>query len=107
VVVFAPAAVSEDPAADTESLRQYLSTYARVPNYRAMYEASGFGHALADGRIGDDLLSAVGVIGTSGDIAARVAQYEAAGATEVVIAPMAGAHADRDLWRRTAEAIVR
>lgn len=104
IVVFAPGAVSEDPAGDTESLRAYLSTYARVPNYRAMYEASGFAHALADGNIGDDLLSAVGVIGTADDVSARVAAYAEAGATEVVITPMASAHQDRGLWQRTAEA---
>ncbi|MEV0728024.1 LLM class flavin-dependent oxidoreductase [Polymorphospora sp. NPDC050346] len=107
VVVFAPGAVSVDRAGDVESLRHYLSTYARVPNYRAMYEASGFAHALAGGEIGDDLLSAVGVIGSDDDVTARVAEYAAAGATEVVITPMASAHQDRDLWRRTGEAAVR
>lgn len=104
VVVFSPAAVSEDLAEDTEALRQYLSTYARVPNYRAMYEASGYGHALQGGRIGDDLLSAVGMVGTAEQVAGRVAEFRAAGATEVVITPMASAHGDRALWRRTAEA---
>jgi alkanesulfonate monooxygenase SsuD/methylene tetrahydromethanopterin reductase-like flavin-dependent oxidoreductase (luciferase family) len=107
VVVFAPGAVSDDPVADTESLRQYLSTYARVPNYRAMYEASGFSHGLSDGNISDDLLAAVGVIGTADHLATRVAEYESAGATEVVITPMASAHRDRSLWQRTAEAVVR
>jgi alkanesulfonate monooxygenase SsuD/methylene tetrahydromethanopterin reductase-like flavin-dependent oxidoreductase (luciferase family) len=107
VVVFTPGAVAQDPVADTESLRQYLSTYARVPNYRAMYEASGYGHALKDGSIGDDLLRAVGVIGTAEEVAARVDAFAAAGATEVVLAPMASAHDDRDRWTRTARAVLR
>ncbi|WP_434740373.1 LLM class flavin-dependent oxidoreductase [Micromonospora sp. SH-82] len=105
VVVFTPGAVSDDPATDTESLRQYLSTYARVPNYRAMYEASGYAHALTDGGIGDDLLRAVGVIGSADQVTGRIAEFAAAGATEVVLAPMASAHDDRDRWRRTARAV--
>lgn len=107
VVVFAPGAVSEDHADDLELLRNYLSTYARVPNYRKMYETSGYGHAMATGEVGDDLLNAVGVVGSAADVSARVDEFQAAGATEVVLAPMARAHLYRDLWQRTAEAMLR
>lgn len=106
VVVLVPGSVSRDRAADREQLRYYLSTYARVPNYRRMYEASGYGAALRGGEIGDELLDHVGVVGTQDDVRATVAAYHEAGATDVVITPMAEAHYDDGLWQATAEAVV-
>ncbi|WP_228989077.1 LLM class flavin-dependent oxidoreductase [Streptomyces sp. DH8] len=105
VTVMIPGMVSDDLAADREILRTYLSTYARVPNYRRMYEASGFADEVHSGRIGDGLLDGVGVVGDEDAVGAGIARYHAAGATEVVLTPMAGAHYDAALLRRTAEAV--
>lgn len=106
VVVLVPGSVSHNRDSDREHLRKYLSTYARVPNYRRMYEASGYGAALRSGEIGDELLDHVGVMGTHDDLRAAIAGYHEAGATDVIITPMAEAHYDEGLWRRTAEAVV-
>ncbi|KQS63657.1 LLM class flavin-dependent oxidoreductase [Modestobacter sp. Leaf380] len=107
VVVITPAAVSEDLDHDTAWMRDYLQNYARIPNYRAMYEASGLGHDLTGGQVGDDLLHAASVIGADDLVTERVAEFAAAGATEVVVSPMASAHHDAGLWRRTLQAALR
>jgi alkanesulfonate monooxygenase SsuD/methylene tetrahydromethanopterin reductase-like flavin-dependent oxidoreductase (luciferase family) len=106
LIVFVPAAVSDDPEADVEQLRNYLLTYTRVPNYRRMYEAAGLGAAMQGRTVGDELVHSVGVIGKAEEIAERVAAFRAAGADEVVIAPTATAYSDPELWRQTAEAIL-
>ena len=106
VTVLVPGSVSDNRDSDRERLRRYLSTYSRVPNYRRMYEASGYGSALLGGEIGDDLLDNVGVIGTHADVVSAIATYHEAGATDVIITPMAEAHYDEGLWQRTAEAVV-
>jgi F420-dependent oxidoreductase-like protein len=106
VIAFVPAAVSDDPDTDLEHLRKYLLAYTRVPNYRRMYEAAGLSAAMQGRRVGDELVHAVGVIGKAEEVAARVAAFRAAGADEVVIAPTATAYVDRELWRRTAEAML-
>lgn len=105
VTVMIPGMVSDDLAADREVLRKYLSTYARVPNYRRMYEASGFADEVSSRQIGDRLLDGVGVVGDEEQVRAGVARYHAAGATEVVLTPMASAHYDTALLQRTAEAL--
>lgn len=108
VTVLVPGSVSDNRDSDRERLRRYLSTYARVPNYRRMYEASGYGAALTSGprpgEVGDELLDNIGVIGSASDVQAAIAAYHDAGATDVIITPMAEAHYDDGLWRRTAEA---
>jgi F420-dependent oxidoreductase-like protein len=110
VTVLVPGSVSHDVADDRERLRRYLSTYARVPNYRRMYQAAGFGAALSGGprpgEVADELLDSIGVIGTADDVVSMIATYHDAGATDVIITPMAQAHYDDGLWQRTAEAVV-
>jgi alkanesulfonate monooxygenase SsuD/methylene tetrahydromethanopterin reductase-like flavin-dependent oxidoreductase (luciferase family) len=106
VIVFVPAAVSDDPNTDLEHLRRYLLTYTRVPNYRRMYEAAGLSAAMQGRTVGDELVHAVGVIGKADEVAERVAAFRAAGADQVVVAPTGAAYVDRELWRRTAEAML-
>ncbi|MDJ1136011.1 LLM class flavin-dependent oxidoreductase [Streptomyces iconiensis] len=105
VTVMVPGMVSDDLETDREVLRKYLSTYARVPNYRRMYEASGFADEVHSSRIGDRLLDGVGVVGDEEQVRAGVARYHDAGADEVVLTPMASAHYDPVLLQRTAEAL--
>jgi alkanesulfonate monooxygenase SsuD/methylene tetrahydromethanopterin reductase-like flavin-dependent oxidoreductase (luciferase family) len=107
VVMFLPSAVSDDLDHDIEWLRGYLQNYVHVPHYRKMYEASGYAHAIKDGRLGDELLHAVAAIGSEDDVSKRIAEYRAAGATEVVVSPMASAHMERPLWHRTLQAAQR
>ncbi|WP_409462537.1 LLM class flavin-dependent oxidoreductase [Amycolatopsis sp. GA6-003] len=105
ITVVIPGGVSADLDFDRQVLRRYLSTYARVPNYRRMYEASGLASEIASGQVGDALLDGVGVVGDENQVRAGIQRYHDAGATEVVLAPMAGAHYDRALLQRTAEAL--
>jgi len=106
VTVLVPGSVSDNRDKDRERLRRYLYTYARVPNYRRMYEAAGFAGSLRTGTISDDLLDSVGVMGSHDDVCATIRRFHEAGATEVVMTPMAEAHYDDGLWLRTAEAAV-
>ncbi|MEO3855326.1 LLM class flavin-dependent oxidoreductase [Acrocarpospora sp. B8E8] len=105
VVAMVPGAVCDDLDQDRELLRRYLAAYARVPSYRRMYERSGFGGDLARGAVGDEMLAAIAVLGVENDIRAMADRYEQAGATQVVITPMASAHHDRTLFTRTVEAL--
>lgn len=105
ITVMVPGMVSGDLQNDREVLRTYLSTYARVPNYRRMYEASGFAEEVGSRHIGDRLLDNVGVVGDEEQVRAGIARYFEAGATQVVLTPMASAHFDPELLRRTAEAL--
>ncbi|WP_066370587.1 LLM class flavin-dependent oxidoreductase [Herbidospora mongoliensis] len=106
VIVMVPGAVSTDLAGDRELLRRYLAAYARVPTYRTMYERSGFGADLASGKVGDAMLDGIAVLGDESAVADMVSRYAEAGATQVVITPMASAHNDRALFTRTVEALV-
>lgn len=101
VSVFMPASVSDDPQEESEIMRKYVSTYARMPNYRRMFEVSGFGDQLQGRLIGDRLLGEVGVVGDDTAVRQRVEQFFAAGATEVVVTPMAHSYHDPARWRRT------
>lgn len=103
VIAMVPGAVSDDLPTDRELLRRYLAAYARVPTYRRMYELSGFSDELTRGVISDTMLDAVATLGSIAETADR---YHAAGATQVVITPMASAHTDRALFTRTVEALV-
>ncbi|MFI1016461.1 LLM class flavin-dependent oxidoreductase [Streptomyces sp. NPDC020965] len=105
VAVMVPGMVSDDVDADREGVRDYLSAYTRMPNYRRMHEVSGFADQVSGRRIGDRLLDAVSVVGDEEQVRAGVARYHEAGVTEVVITPMANAHKDSALLLRTAEAL--
>ncbi|GGT03512.1 LLM class F420-dependent oxidoreductase [Planobispora rosea] len=106
VVAMVPGAVSEDLAGDRELLRRYLAAYARVPTYRRMYELSGFGDELARGAVSDGMLDGIAVLGDEAAVRDMAARYARAGATQVVVTPMASAHNDRALFTRTVEALV-
>lgn len=105
VVAAVPGGVTADLEGDRAVLRRYLATYARVPNYRRMYEASGLGDAIESRAVGDELLDGVAALGDPDDVTARVATYHEMGATEVLVAPMGMVHYDPGLMVATAEAV--
>ena len=87
--------------------------YLGAAGYSTMFEQAGFGDLVAfartrphpkelAARIPDDLLDSVALAGSEADVRARIADYEAAGITEIglVVPPL-----DLPSGRRTLEAL--
>ncbi len=92
-----PAAVDPDPASLTQVLRS-LAGYLTVPGYREMFTAAGFGGAVGLAGEGADTgrllralpaeaAAAVGLVGGSDAVRARLGDYAAAGLDEVALVP--------------------
>jgi 5,10-methylenetetrahydromethanopterin reductase len=79
ILAIVPAYAGHDAPRQRESLHEYVASYAMLPNYRRVLEASGFTGARVDRR----LLDAVTVVGKPGDVRARLDEYRAAGCTPV------------------------
>jgi alkanesulfonate monooxygenase SsuD/methylene tetrahydromethanopterin reductase-like flavin-dependent oxidoreductase (luciferase family) len=104
VVAAVPTALTDDPQAARAALRQELVTYASLPFYRAMLEASGFSDELAafdagmaDGDVekakeglSDRMLGELAGIGSADDVQGAVRRYQDAGATSPGIGGMPG-----------------
>jgi F420-dependent oxidoreductase-like protein len=89
IVVGAPATACSDPAAVRAAVREQFPVYARLPFYAALFERAGLGPAaglLADGW-SDAAIDAVFPRGDEAALSARIEEYRAAGADEVVLAP--------------------
>jgi hypothetical protein len=99
-----PAIASSDPADGRSELRRYLTSYLRVPTYRRLFEACGFGECVRTGQPSDALAEQVGAFGTERDIRRRIAQFHEAGSTQVAISPVMGAHVDRQRFLDTVAA---
>jgi|ERR1017187_2042691 alkanesulfonate monooxygenase SsuD/methylene tetrahydromethanopterin reductase-like flavin-dependent oxidoreductase (luciferase family) len=104
VVQMLPAIASSDPADGRSELRRYLTSYLRVPTYRRLFEACGFGECVRTGQPSDALAEQVGAFGTERDIRRRIAQFHEAGSTQVAISPVMGAHVDRQRFLDTVAA---
>ncbi|MFE3059228.1 LLM class F420-dependent oxidoreductase [Nocardia sp. NPDC059239] len=113
VSVWVIAAADPDPDMYT-TVRQGVVGYLRAPGYDAMFTEAGFGDAvrLAHGgahprevlaAIPDELPAAVGMFGDTRTVAARLGEYGAAGADEVVIVPVTTA--DDPAGYRTLDAL--
>lgn len=85
-----------DPDAARDGFRRGVSAYSRVPAYRRMLEASGFGADLRAGRISDDMADALGAFGTEAEVRQTLAAYIDAGVTRFAIAPQTGAAFEPD-----------
>ncbi|MFE3258008.1 LLM class flavin-dependent oxidoreductase [Nocardia sp. NPDC059091] len=113
VSVWVIAAADPDPDMYT-TVRQGVVGYLRAPGYDAMFTEAGFGDVvrLAHGgahpravlaAIPDELPAAVGMFGDTRTVAARLGEYGAAGADEVVIVPVTTA--DDPAGYRTLDAL--
>lgn len=91
------AAVDPGPAA-IEQLRRAAVGYLAAPGYAEMFERAGFGDLVALARtrphpgellaaVPEALMAAVGLVGSAEQCRARIAEYEAAGIDDIVIAP--------------------
>jgi alkanesulfonate monooxygenase SsuD/methylene tetrahydromethanopterin reductase-like flavin-dependent oxidoreductase (luciferase family) len=84
--------------------------YLAAPGYAEMFATAGFGDLVAfarsrphprelAARVPDELLDAVALVGDEATVRARMAEYAAAGVTEIglVVAPLDGPSARRTL----------
>jgi alkanesulfonate monooxygenase SsuD/methylene tetrahydromethanopterin reductase-like flavin-dependent oxidoreductase (luciferase family) len=96
-----PSAVIDDPAVARRGIRAELHRYFGLPFYRAMFAQAGYEadiaafDAAADAgaqrdAISDALIEDLCAIGTPEDVAAGVARYRAAGATNPMITNITG-----------------
>ncbi|HUQ61139.1 LLM class F420-dependent oxidoreductase [Lentzea sp.] len=97
LAVWVPAALEPGPGT-LRQLRNQLSVYLAPPGYGEMFTALGHGDLVGDARSGKprsqlaeaiplELIEAVGAIGSAQDIARRVDDYVAAGASHVGLVP--------------------
>lgn len=98
VAVWVTAAIGTDLGSAVDQLRRGVVGYLAAPGYRDMFRRAGFGDLvdLAATRphpaellaaVPEELVAAVGVVGTPDAAAARIAAYVAAGADDIVLVP--------------------
>jgi alkanesulfonate monooxygenase SsuD/methylene tetrahydromethanopterin reductase-like flavin-dependent oxidoreductase (luciferase family) len=94
IVAAVPSAVTDDPQAARERLRQELIPYFTLPYYRAMLERSGLD---PDAGATDDFIDLLGAIGSADEARASVRRYAEAGTTSPCVGGISGADFDRTL----------
>jgi alkanesulfonate monooxygenase SsuD/methylene tetrahydromethanopterin reductase-like flavin-dependent oxidoreductase (luciferase family) len=108
VVAAVPTALTDDPEAARAALRQELITYASLPFYRAMLEASGFADELAafdagmaegdvekaKAGLSDRMLGELAGIGDKDELHSAVRRYQDAGVTSPGIGGLPGTDFD-------------
>jgi alkanesulfonate monooxygenase SsuD/methylene tetrahydromethanopterin reductase-like flavin-dependent oxidoreductase (luciferase family) len=103
-----PSAVVDDPAVAHAGIRTELHRYFGLPFYRAMFAQAGYesdiaaydaapGATAKRAAISDAFIADLCAIGKPGDVAAGVARYRAAGATNPMITNIAGTDLRRAL----------
>ena len=94
IVSAVPAAVTDDPDAARERLRQEVVPYFNLPYYRAMLERSGLD---ADAGPTDDFLDLLGAIGSAEEARGSVRRYADSGATSPCVGGISGTDFDATL----------
>jgi len=94
IVAAVPSAVTDDPEAARERLRQELVPYFNLPYYRAMLDRSGLD---PDAGATDEFIDLLGAIGSADEARASVRRYAEAGTTSPCIGGISGADFDRTL----------
>jgi F420-dependent oxidoreductase-like protein len=87
IVASVPVFLTTGLEAARGAFRQTLATYAALPFYRRMLEASGFAEDLGSGRFKDSSLDSLAAFGGPEAAAGLIARYRAAGATLPVLGP--------------------
>lgn len=112
LAVWLPTAVN--PTRESiDQLKRGIVGYLAAPGYGEMIAAAGFSELVAFARsrphpkaildaMPDELIAAIGLLGSESEVAAQLAEYEAAGADEVCIVP---ATAGDDCGERTLSAL--
>ncbi|GAA4727247.1 LLM class flavin-dependent oxidoreductase [Phytohabitans rumicis] len=104
VAVLLPAAVTADAVVERARFGDYLANYLRVPTYKRLFAASGFGAQLAAGRPDETMIRALSAIGDDTEVSARAEALAAAGATQLLVSSTAGAFGDRNQFLETVRA---
>ena len=94
IVAAVPSAVTDDPEAARERLRQELVPYFNLPYYRAMLDRSGLD---PDAGATDEFTDLLGAIGSADEARASVRRYAEAGTTSPCVGGISGADFDRTL----------
>jgi F420-dependent oxidoreductase-like protein len=94
IVAAVPAAVTDDPEAARERLRDEVGPYFNLPYYRAMLERSGLD---PDAGPTDEFLGLLGAIGSEDDARASVRRYTDSGATSPCVGGISGSDFDATL----------
>jgi len=79
-----------DDAYERENFRRAVAGYTRVPAYRKMYEAAGFGADLKAGRATDNMVDSLAAFGDERHVWSRLAAYAEAGVTRFAVSPQIG-----------------
>jgi alkanesulfonate monooxygenase SsuD/methylene tetrahydromethanopterin reductase-like flavin-dependent oxidoreductase (luciferase family) len=104
VVLMLPAAVYQDRAEGVEGMRDYIRPYLRIPTYRRMFEASGFGAGARSGEASDEMVRQMAAVGTAREVARHIEVCRELGVTQVAVTPVANAHVYRDCFMETVDA---
>ena len=107
VAVLVCAAVTPDPAGDAEGFADYLSNYVRVPTYRRLFTASGFGDQVKAGRPDEAMVHALAAIGDADDLGGRMDAFAAEGVTQMLVSPTSSAFYDRQRYLDTLQAALK
>lgn len=89
LIAHVPIALNEDAAAVRELARQQLAGYPRLPYYSQMLVDAGFPEA-AEGAWSDAMIDGVVVHGDEAAVSKRLDAFFAAGAGEIIAAPVLG-----------------
>jgi F420-dependent oxidoreductase-like protein len=82
------ASVTLDRERGRDYIRKLLATYAKLPPYRRMLDASGFAEELASGRVSEATIAQLSGIGSEDDVRTIIRDYREAGCTLPTIAPL-------------------
>lgn len=105
IAVMLSVALTDKPADGRERARDLFSGYARMENYQRLMAANGFTGGIP-ALTEDSVIDQLAAIGDESDIAARIADYRAAGATEVIVSPIAIDQHKTDELRAVLKAVV-
>jgi alkanesulfonate monooxygenase SsuD/methylene tetrahydromethanopterin reductase-like flavin-dependent oxidoreductase (luciferase family) len=94
IVAAVPSAVTDEPEAARERLREELVPYFNLPYYRAMLERSGLD---PDAGATDEFLGLLAAIGTTDEARESVRRYADSGATSPCVGGISGADFDATL----------
>lgn len=98
VLATLPAYAGREPDRQREGLRETLTSYAMIPEYRRVLAGAGF----AGGAVPDAVLDAITLVGRPAEVRDRLAEFRSAGCTPVP-QPLA---ADRADYVATLEAVL-
>jgi F420-dependent oxidoreductase-like protein len=94
IVAAVPSAVTDEPGAAREQLREEVTPYFNLPYYRAMLERSGLD---PDAGPTDDFLGLLGAIGSADEARASVRRYADCGASSPCVGGIGGTDVDATL----------